>query len=280
MAAAVTRQGAQQQSTMRPGVAGSGLVKRIISAAVMLPLAVSAVWFGGWPFAFLVFVAGAAMFYEWQRLPGGPTDVLRLIVAKLCLAATLALAMFDQDFLALALIAAGALLLGLLRPAMFRWSAVGFIYIGLPCLALLWLREYPGNGRLIVFWLLCVVWATDTGAYFAGRSIGGPKLAPRISPNKTWAGLIGGMVCAGIVGAGIAMLDPALPVVALAAFAAVIAVVSQAGDFTESAIKRHFGVKDASNLIPGHGGALDRLDGLLFAAPVAAVGILLWIGRL
>lgn len=278
MAATVTRQDAQDQSAARP--AGSGLVKRIISAAVMLPLAIAAVWFGGWFFAFLIFAAGAAMFYEWLRLPGGPTDILLLVIAKLCLAAALTLAMFGEDFIALAMIAAGALLLGLFRPAVFRWSAVGFVYIGLPCLALLWLREYPGNGRLIVFWLLCVVWATDTGAYFAGRSIGGPKLVPRISPNKTWAGLIGGMICAGIVGAAVATLDPALPVAALAAFAAIIAVVSQAGDFTESAIKRHFGVKDASNLIPGHGGALDRLDGLLFAAPVTAMGALLWIGRL
>jgi len=133
----------------------------------------------------------------------------------------------------------------------------------------------------VVFWLFCVVWATDTGAYFAGRSIGGPKLIPSISPNKTWAGLLGGMVAAAIAGGLVGAINPVLPALALAGLAGIVAVVSQAGDFTESALKRAFGVKDASQIIPGHGGVLDRLDGLLFAAPFVAVcdliaGRMLW----
>ena len=141
----------------------------------------------------------------------------------------------------------------------------------------------PGNGLAIILWLLAVIWATDIGAYFAGRGIGGPKLAPRISPKKTWAGLAGGMIAAGAVGATAAIvLDwPNAPGVIL--FSIGLAVIAQGGDLMESAIKRAFKVKDSGSLIPGHGGLLDRLDGLMTAAPsVAAValiggeGVLAW----
>lgn len=213
----------------------SALRKRIISAAVMLPMAVAAAWFGDWAFGILVGLAGVLMLWEWQRLP----------------------------------------ILSAAPPAWTRnrpvWWLVGLLYLVPPCIALVWLRQQPEHGRHIVFWLFCVVWATDTGAYFAGRGIGGPKLIPSISPNKTWAGLLGGMVAAAIVGGLVGAINPVLPAFALAGLAGVVAVVSQAGDFTESAMKRAFGVKDASQIIPGHGGVLDRLDGLLFAAPFVAV---------
>lgn len=226
-------------SAVKPALGGSGLIKRVISAAVLLPLAVAAAWFGDAAFLVLVALAGLLMLWEWQRLP------------RLC---------SEKGWSSNPLL----------------WGAVGLLYIGLPCLALIWLRDQSGHGRHIVFWLFCVVWATDTGAYFAGRAIGGPKLIPSISPNKTWAGLLGGMVCASFVGGLVAAINPVLPAFALAGFASLVAVVSQAGDFTESGIKRSFGVKDASQIIPGHGGVLDRLDGLLFAAPFVALCDLLW----
>jgi phosphatidate cytidylyltransferase len=223
----------------------SSLQLRILSAAVMLPVAVGAAWIGGVAFNTLVMLAGAAMLWEWWRFP-------RLATTQPA---------------------------GWTRGPL--WMLPGLIYVIAPCAALIWLRQTPEVGRHVVFWLFCAVWATDTGAYFAGRTIGGPKLIPRISPNKTWAGLLGGMVSAGIAGGLVASLDPAMPALTLAALAALVAVVAQAGDFTESAVKRYFGAKDSSQIIPGHGGVLDRLDGLLFAAPFIAAwdllsGRMLW----
>ncbi|MCH7931170.1 MAG: CDP-archaeol synthase, partial [Proteobacteria bacterium] len=138
-------------------------------------------------------------------------------------------------------------------------------------------------GRETVFWLFAVVWATDVGAYFAGRGVGGPKLLPRISPGKTWAGLVGGVVCAALVGAAAAALLDLPSHAPLILVSALLAVVAQAGDLFESMVKRRFKAKDSGTLIPGHGGVLDRLDGLLAAAPVVAVitvfsgqGVLAW----
>lgn len=163
------------------------------------------------------------------------------------------------------------------------WLAAGIVYIAVPCIAVIWLRADPETGRGTILWLLAVIWATDTGAYFAGRGIGGAKLAPRISPGKTWAGLGGGMIVAGAVGAATAALLDLPNMLALVAFSMALAVIAQGGDLLESAIKRHFKVKDSGSLIPGHGGLLDRLDGLMTAAPaVAAValisgeGVLAW----
>jgi phosphatidate cytidylyltransferase len=153
------------------------------------------------------------------------------------------------------------------------WPALGLVYLSVPAAALIWLRGGP-DGAKIVFWILLVVWAVDIGAYAAGRGIGGPRLAPRISPGKTWAGLAGGMAAAGLVGGGGGVLLGLGGAVALAALGAVLAVVGQAGDLAESAFKRHFHAKDSGRLIPGHGGLLDRLDGLLAVAPVVA--LLVW----
>jgi phosphatidate cytidylyltransferase len=149
------------------------------------------------------------------------------------------------------------------------WLAAGLLYIGVPAVAIIWLR---GQDRETAFWLLLVVWATDSLAYAAGRLIGGWKLMPSVSPKKTWAGLAGGVIGAAAVGGATAWglhlaIDPWL----LAVASAVLALVSQAGDLLESAVKRHFHAKDSSNLIPGHGGVLDRIDGLMAAAPAAAV---------
>jgi phosphatidate cytidylyltransferase len=164
-----------------------------------------------------------------------------------------------------------------------RWAlAVGVLYVGVAGLALIWLRADGIAGRMNVLFLLLVVWASDIGAYLVGRALGGPKLAPTISPGKTWSGAAGGLLAAAAVGLAIALSASGLPGWTTLV-AGALGVVSQGGDLLESAIKRRFGVKDSGRLIPGHGGLLDRLDGVLAAAPMAALlaaalgrGVHLW----
>jgi phosphatidate cytidylyltransferase len=158
----------------------------------------------------------------------------------------------------------------------FGWQVAGFVYALLPALALLWIRERSPIGVEILLWVFITTWSVDIGAYFAGRSIGGPKLAPAISPNKTWAGLIGGMVAAALFGGLWAWLLQ-LPAI-LIALAAPFAAAAQAGDLFESWLKRRAGVKDSGHWLPGHGGALDRLDGLVVVAVLtAAVLVAGWL---
>jgi phosphatidate cytidylyltransferase len=226
---------------------GNGLGPRVLSGLVLIPVALGLAYAGGAAFNILVLLAAALMADEWRRLCS---------------------------------IDAGA---GGAAHRRWLWLAVGAVYIAVPCIAIIWLRSDAAVGRQAIFWLFAVVWATDIGAYFAGRGIGGPKLAPRISPGKTWAGLLGGMVCAALVGAVTALLLDLSHTAPLIVISALLAVVAQAGDLLESMVKRRFGVKDSGHLIPGHGGVLDRLDGLLTAAPavaalslVAGEGVLAW----
>jgi phosphatidate cytidylyltransferase len=151
----------------------------------------------------------------------------------------------------------------------FGWKTAGFVYALLPALSLLWIRDRAPQGLELLLWIFIVTWTTDIGAYFAGRAIGGPKLAPRISPNKTIAGLIGGVISAAL--AGYAWAELTSLSAALFWLAPVFALAAQAGDLFESWIKRKAGVKDSGNWLPGHGGALDRLDGLVVVATLTAV---------
>jgi phosphatidate cytidylyltransferase len=211
----------------------------------------------------------------------GDTMTARIMLAGFGLIAVF-LTGIGGPFVALLAGAAGltfAITVGILRSAPVWPPLLAYPYLILPLVALLWLRLDPTYGRVAIFWLLFLVWATDTFAYFAGRAIGGRKLAPRLSPKKTWAGLIGGMFGAALVGAVAAIwLDLGSPAL-LALVSAGLAVVAQAGDILESALKRRAGVKDSGKLIPGHGGILDRVDGLVTAA-VAAVLIALLHGSL
>ena len=150
-----------------------------------------------------------------------------------------------------------------------HWLVAGFGYALIPALALLWIRERGAHKLDLLLWVFIVTWSTDIGAYFAGRSIGGPKLAPAISPNKTWAGLIGGMVAAGLF-AGAWVFSLHLPRL-LFALAPLFAIGAQAGDLFESWLKRRAGVKDSGTILPGHGGVLDRLDGLVVVASLTAL---------
>src|SRR5262249_55655577 len=151
---------------------------------------------------------------------------------------------------------------------MGAWLAGGVVYVALPCTALIWLRDDSDAGRFAIFWLLAVVWGMDIAAYVFGTSLGGPRLAPRISPKKTWAAVIGGPLWSALAGTGVAVAfaGDESRLLAFAAAAAALGVLSQGGDLLESGVKRHFGAKDAGALIPGHGGLLGRVDGLLAAA--------------
>ena len=237
----------------------------------MIPVALGAAWYGNWAFVALMTACGVALAWEWTRVCLGAFTIGGRVLAFG--AALMPLTGWLDPRQGLFLIAGAALLAALPPVPDGRkrfWVPLGAVYIMLPQLALITIRE-QGRGPLL--WVLFLVWATDSGAYFAGRAIGGPKLAPRISPKKTWAGLVGGMISAAMV--GWAMKNGVMPGAwHLAAASAVLAVVAQAGDLAESGLKRYFGVKDSSQLIPGHGGVFDRLDGLLAVAPaVAAVAL-------
>lgn len=244
---------------------------RIVSALIMAPLALGIVWLGSPFFDGLVAVAGLVMIWEWDRICRGRFGATGRVSAVAIAAAILMAPHYPIPALAVVWIAT-------LAAAAFSrsgWLAMGTLYIGLPLVSLVWMRAEAGAGT--VFWLLLVVWATDTGGYLFGRTIGGPRLAPRISPKKTWAGLIGGMLCAAIVGGALAYVLGVSDWGKLAALAAVFAVVAQIGDLFESSVKRRFDVKDSSQIIPGHGGLLDRVDGLIAVAPVVAL-MVLWFG--
>jgi len=243
----------------------------VLGAVVVL-----AVTAGAASFILLVAAMALILAWEWARLTGdGRFGALGAVqAAATLLVVAVAVMLGPAPAVLVAALASGALLLQarLAGGAGAPWLSLGPLYIGLPCIALLWLRSVEPGGERLVLWLLVTVWAADSTAYFAGRLIGGPKLAPRLSPRKTWAGLggaVAGGIAVGIVAAGWVADSP--PVVALVVAGTLIALVEQAGDLLESAVKRHFGVKDASGLIPGHGGLFDRVDGLLAAAPALAL---------
>jgi phosphatidate cytidylyltransferase len=251
----------------RPAGARFGdLAPRIVVGVALIALALAADWAGGWAFNVLVAAATMLVFGEWCSMhgSGGGTRAAGLaVLAAAALVAGLAL-----PGVALVVVAVTAAVLF----AVDRLGAGGVLYAGLPAVALIWLRQLPQGAELVI-WTLALVWATDICAYFAGRLIGGPRIAPAISPSKTWAGLAGGMLGAGTTAALLADALGLQPAVARAALAgALLAVVAQAGDFFESHLKRRAGVKDSSHLLPGHGGVMDRLDG---AIPVAVV-VALW----
>ena len=250
------------------------LKTRILSALVLAPPALLAVWAGGFPFAALVALAAGLMCWEWHRMACGGFGPAGWVAATAAVA-TMPLALVEPRA-ALALVLFGALGSTALAPSGRRgWAWWGALYAALPSLAMVWLRADPTHGAALVGWLLLVVWATDSGAYAAGRLIGGPLLMPRVSPKKTWAGLLGGMASAALVGVGFAWAVGVAGLTWVALAGAVVAVVAQAGDLFESWVKRRWGVKDSSAIIPGHGGVMDRVDGLLAAAlAVAALTLL------
>jgi phosphatidate cytidylyltransferase len=252
------------------GASSGDLPKRVASSAVMVVLAIATTVAGGWPFVLFWAAVAVGVYWEWSSMVARQAKV-PLIAGGAALLLAGALAGSGHVYYAAAAVAAGALSVAVLAPRRRTWSAGGVLYAGVLVLAPVVLRRDLPLGSVAVFFLFAVVWATDILGYFVGRLVGGPKLAARISPKKTWAGAIGG--AAGAVAAGVGLLS----VVGYAAMgspavtALVLSIVSQGGDLLESAVKRRFGVKDASHVIPGHGGLMDRLDGFLAAAGVAAL---------
>jgi phosphatidate cytidylyltransferase len=253
------------------------LKPRILSGLLLALVAVGLAYAGPLSFALLVVAVGLLMCWEWGRIVRGEGfDIAFVAHSVAVLAASIAAA---RGFAAIGLIVVliGAIIVLLMRfGRQGRLSGLGVLYVGLPAVALLWIRSDEPHGFKAVMFVLLVVWATDTFAYLGGRIIGGSRLWPRVSPNKTWAGLICGITGATFMGVLFALPLAGASIWRLAASALVLGLVSQAGDLAESALKRGFGVKDASSLIPGHGGFLDRVDGVVPAAVAAALlGLLL-----
>jgi len=231
---------AEVEPAPRSTTGHSNLTLRWISALVLAPLVLAITYFGGWPFVAFWVIAACLVLWEWNTLVRGSGG-----------AATRTLGSFAA------------------------WMVAGLLYAGVLAVAPSVLRADKAFGLVAIVFLFAVVWGTDVFAYFVGRAVGGPKLMPAVSPNKTWSGALGGTLGAVAVGLVVAKIAGVPLTAALAGMTLLLSVVSQGGDLLESAIKRHFGAKDASHLIPGHGGVMDRLDGFLTAVLAAAmVGLL------
>ena len=261
---------------------GGGLAVRVASALVLAPLAFGVAYVGGSAFEVFWGVAALIVFWEWTSLVGDidKRSVLVIGVAAIVLALLLVGGSMNADealqelrlLAAVIVIALGALVVGAFAPGGRRaFIAAGIPYAGAIGIAPSVLRFDAEYGFLAILFLFAVVWATDITAYFVGRAVGGPKLAPRWSPNKTWSGAIGGIVGAALAAIVLARIAGLGSPIVLTMIAVALSVVAQAGDLFESALKRRFGAKDSGHLIPGHGGAMDRLDGFVAAATLAYV---------
>jgi phosphatidate cytidylyltransferase len=248
-----------------PAGRGNELIVRVVSALALAIIAIIGALVGGWATAIVLAVVTAIFHLEWVRL----TDGTPFPGAAFTVGLVLAIAMTAMGLVIGGLILV-ALAVGFSALTLSVWRPLGVAYAAMLGIGLLVLRLTP-EGLHAVLLVLAVVWGTDTGAFFAGRGIGGAKLAPRVSPNKTWAGAIGGLVLGVAAGMVVAVLA-GVPVSApLAAIGILLSIVSQAGDLFESWVKRTFGAKDSGTLIPGHGGLMDRVDGLAVASGVAAI---------
>ncbi len=275
------------QADSAAAVTTSGdLRKRVASSVVMVVLAIAAVAIGGWTFVLFWTAAAVIIAWEWTSIVAGDAK-LPLTAAVVALSSPPPRVRVRTQRLAHRRARGGGDRGCGARSERRAWSGAGVLYAGVLVLAPTLLRQ-GAHGAAAMFFLFAVVWVTDILGYFVGRAVGGPRLALRISPKKTWAGAIGGAlgaVAAGVVFAALAGYS----IVGSGATAFVLSLVSQGGDLIESGFKRHFGVKDASHVIPGHGGLMDRLDGFIAAAGVAvligivragsgeaAQGLLLW----
>jgi phosphatidate cytidylyltransferase len=248
------------------------LALRVVSAVVLAPLAILIAYVGGWPFVLFWGAAAVGVWWEWSRLVAGPAATGAFAAGAAGLVVAVGFAGFGQFAMAIgAIVLAAIAVAGLVASERRVWTAVGVGYAGSILVAPVTLRHDPDYGFVAIVFLFSVVWVTDVMAYVVGRLVGGPKLAPRLSPNKTWSGAVGGVfaaVVAGLATVRAAGLDNWM-VIALVVLG--LSICSQAGDIFESRLKRRHGAKDASQLIPGHGGLMDRLDGFVAAALAAAL---------
>lgn len=253
----------------------SSLWPRILTSIVLIPSALVAVYVGGWVLGVWASAAGLAMAREWVKIvhreeaPGW-----RLALHAAAILGSQALLLADMHEMAMVCVLLMALIGNVYAQRLGErsvWTVMGILFIAIPCLAFAHLRMLDPFGLETVVWILCIVWATDSAAYLAGSALGGPKLAPLISPNKTWVGSVSGLAAGMVAGMALASAAGLSPSAEYVLACAGVSVLTQCGDLAESFLKRTFGVKDASDLIPGHGGALDRLDGLIFATAGVAI---------
>jgi phosphatidate cytidylyltransferase len=254
----------------------SNLALRVLSAVVLAPLALFAAYLGDWLFALFWSAAALAVLWEWITLVVGPMHRVMFSACGSAIAIAGFLAWLGRPAAALLMVGLGALAAAIFAPAGRRfWVTIGIGYAGSLLLAPLFLRADEGYGFVVIVLLFGIVWTTDIFGYFAGRAFGGPKLLPAVSPKKTWSGAIAGTVGAMIVALLIAELFGEFNKLAILSVGLILSVLAQVGDLFESWVKRQFGAKDSSQLIPGHGGVMDRLDGF-WAAAVAGclIGLL------
>ena len=274
----------------KPAGKWGDLATRTGSAIVLMPLALYAIWEGGIWFQMFLGVLAVLIAHEWAAIVHNNSQRAFAVLALAGLSGVFVTETQGLDSACLAI-----LVLWLVSALMWLvnagqgtiWSLLGVFYVGLPMIALVLLREDETTGRWAVLWCFAIVWAADIFAYFFGRILGGPKLAPQLSPKKTWAGLLGAVVGAGLV-SGVLAFFWGYNAFWLILIAGAAALIEQVGDIFESALKRRYGVKDSGNFIPGHSGVLDRVDGLLAVALFIAVigfihragnasgGLLLW----
>jgi phosphatidate cytidylyltransferase len=245
------------------------LLMRVMAALVLAPLAIAIAYAGGWLWAALVTLAAIGLYVEWLMIVGARTPRVMAagIVTLFVAAVALEIGRIGATYVIVAL---GVIAAALLSPHRRGWAALGGCYAFAALIASIAVRLDQVWGFSALMFVLLIVWVTDIGGYFAGRGLGGPKLWPRVSPKKTWAGAIGGFVASLVVAAGFGAfgVGKTAPLLVLGA---VLSIASQLGDLFESAVKRRFGVKDSSHIIPGHGGLLDRLDGFVAAVVLAAI---------
>ncbi len=282
----------EQSATATAAVKKQGNLKtRVIAAMVLVPLVLALTWAGVVPFVLLVAGLAVLMAHEWAGIvhDGDARQFILLAVAGVAGAVAIAMPLPLAGLIVASVWVASILLTAWDMRGFTRWHVLGVPYLALPAFALVMLRAHPACGFAVIVFLFLAVWLSDTLAYFAGKSIGGPKFAPRISPNKTWAGF-GGAVAGGALAGVLAGLIFGYRVWPLIVLGALLGGWEQIGDLFESAAKRRFGVKDSGAIIPGHGGILDRVDGLVAAAVLAllwgtwvsgslrdaACGVLLW----
>lgn len=283
----------------RRGAAEAGtrnLIVRIISAAVLAPIVLAIAYLGGWLFLLVCGLAAAGILWEWTHLIAARALPQQLAPGWAALLAALALVGLGYPAVAVLAVALGAVAAGAVtfagagrRRISASWAAGGVIYAGLSFLGPALLRDDAKFGFQAFLFVALIVWITDIMAYFVGRGVGGPRLWPRVSPNKTWSGAVGGLAGGVAAGLAVAYASGLGRLASLGVIALALSLLAQAGDLFESAVKRRFGAKDSGQIIPGHGGLMDRLDGFLFAAAAAAAigalhagtaaaakGLLLW----
>jgi len=254
------------------GPRGSELALRVCSALVLVPLAIGTAYVGGWPFAVFWGAAALGVYWEWTALVAGRDRRSVLMAGAGSIVLTIALVVTAHHLAGAIVLAMGLLGATALAPAERRaYVAGGIPYAGALGVAPIMLRSDNHDGFLAMILLFAIVWATDIVAYFVGRAVGGPKLMPQVSPKKTWSGALGGTAAAVVAALAVAKAAALPGLFAIAMLAIILSVLAQGGDLFESFLKRKFGAKDSSGLIPGHGGLMDRLDGFVAAGVAAAL---------